>query len=120
MDQTPVSKGRVVPSKRKAEDKGVAKKNEAKKSKPTFTPTAATRSLKRTTAARSKAIGGATQPLNMTDASGHEEVGPAVKKQTGELFKDLDKSLSNSITGKISEDFKQTFTIVGEKVAKNE
>ena len=113
MDQTPVTV-RKGTTKRKADDDTAVKKADTKKSRPTFTPAAANKALKRTTPARNRAA------TAMAEADGQDEMGPAAKKQMEVWFKELGKSLSNTITGKISEDFKQTFTIVGEKVAKNE
>ena len=106
--ETPLTVGVQTPTnKRKAEEYSNGRRPETKKNKPTFVPSAATKTLKRTTPARGRAAA-------MRERERVPEPEGDAKKQMEVLFKDLGKSLSESITEKISEDFKQTFMLVGE------
>ena len=95
--------------KRKAEEEVVIKTAE-KKGRVSYTPGAATRSLKRATPARTKATS-ASQKEGMT--------APESSKTMEKLFRDLGDSLTVSLTKKMSEDFKASMSTVNERVESN-
>ena len=85
-------------------------KRHRKERKSSFTPSTSTRTLKRTTPARSKVMG----------AENGQDGLPADSSKTMEkLFKDLGSSLTESLTKKLSEDFKSTMTVMSERVDLN-
>ena len=101
-----------VTTKRKADEEAPGAKRTDKRGRAGFTPSAATKVLKRTTPARARAT-------MATPTESSSETQPDATKTMEKLFKDLGTSLTTSLTKKLSEDFRESMSTIGNKVEKN-
>ena len=101
--------------KRKAEEEGIAgSKKLEKRGRVSFTPGTATKNLRRTTPARGKTVSAMAE-----EGKKDVQIDSPARRTLEKLFKDLGSSLTESLTKKMSEDFRSSMSAVSEKVDRN-